>query len=718
VQRRQRTLDGLVRLVLRLSQTEPVLLVVDDLHWIDTETQAFLDRLVVSAPAARLAVVVSYRPEYTHGWSGKSFYTQLHLDPLATVNAEALIRSLVGGDVALDPLTRVLLERTEGNPFFLEESVRALAETGGLVGEPGAYRPARDLDALAIPPTVRAVLAARIDRLPSEEREILHAAAVVGKNVPLTLLQTIADAPAAAVAKAVATLQNAELLLQARVLPEVEYTFKHPLTHDVAYQAVQPDRRRALHARMVAALERVYADRLTDQVERLAHHAVAAESWSSALAYSRQAGAKAAWRSAHREAVRHFEQALAVLGRRPTTPATREETLDVHLQLRWSLVPLGEYAKLGQSLGEAAVLAEALDDRLRLGEISQSMTNYLRMMGDSDGALAAGRRARAAATAVGNRALEIRATYQLAMVYRQRGDHEDAIGAYQAVVEFLQGSLLYERFGEPSVLSVHARRWLAAALAEVGRFAEAITAGAQALQIAETANNTFSLATASIGLGEVHAQQGDLERAMPLLERGIALCRERNFGLILPHAASGLGAALTRAERVDEALPLLELAFQTATARGLMAGCSRYLSRLGEARLAAGATRDAHDCAARALDAARKYQERASEAWALDLLGQIAARSPSPNLTASAERHGAAIDAAQSLGMKPLVALCHERLGELFRRAGDPERARDHVTTARSMCREMGMMMPPLRAGSEECPPPATPGSSFRAPRR
>jgi len=662
-QRRQRTLDALKRVVLRVSQVQPLLLALEDLHWIDAETQAFVDRLVVSLPAARLLVLVTYRPEYRLAVGSQASCTQLHLDPLAPASAAELARGLLGDHVALQPLTRVLIERTEGNPFFLEESVRTLVETRSLVGERGAYRPASDLDALQVPPTVRAVLAARVDRLALEDRHVIQAAAVIGRDVPFALLLAIADVPEATLRRALSDLQAAEFLREVRLVPDVEYTFKHALTHEVAYGTLPADRRRALHARVVGALERAYAARLAEQAERLAHHALAAELWPKALDYCRQAGAKAAWRSAHREAVRYFEHALAAIGRLPETRATREQTLDLFLQIRWSLVPLGDYHKLAESLRSAATLAAGLNDPLRLAEISQSMTNFLRLIGDCDGAFEAGQRARAIGAELGNHMLEVRATYQLGLVYRQVGDYPRAISALQAVVEALQGDLLYERFGEPSVLSVHARAWLVMALSEVGRFAEGIPLGEEAIRIAVTARNPFSETTAHLALGSVHARRGDLGRALPLLERSLTLSRDGNFQLLVPHTASALGAALTQAGRVEEALPLLELALETAASKGLVGGCSFHQVRLGRGMLLARRTKEARDLAHRALEAARAHKERAHEAWALHLLGDVAARGDCPDVGTARRYYAEALAVAEALGLQPLVAQCGGLLG-------------------------------------------------------
>ena len=287
-QRRQRTLDGIKRLLLRESQVQPLLVLFEDLHWVDAETQALLDSLVESLPTARILLLVNYRPEYQHGWGNKTYYRQLRIDPLPAASAEDLVASLLGDDPGLQPLKPLLIDRTEGNPLFLEESIRTLVETGALAGERGEYRLIRAVSSLQMPASVHAVLAARIDRLADGDKQLLQAAAVVGKDVPLALLQGVSGLDENEVTLALTRLQAAEFLYEASFFPEPEYTFKHALTHEVAYGSLLAERRRALHARIVETIEKSYAARISEQVERLGHHALpsmpsrSSSSWSPA----------------------------------------------------------------------------------------------------------------------------------------------------------------------------------------------------------------------------------------------------------------------------------------------------------------------------------------------------------------------------------------------------------------------------------------------------
>src|SRR5712691_1466295 len=426
-QRRQRTLDALKRLLIRESQVQPLLLVFEDLHWIDTETQALLDSLVESLPTARLLLLVNYRPEYQHGWGSKTYYTQLRLDPLPPTSAEEFLHALVGDEASLAPLRTLLIARTEGNPFFLEESIRTLVETQVLVGEPGAYRLAQALPTIQVPDTVQAVLAARIDRLPPEDKRLLQTAAVIGHELPLPLLQAIAEAPEDALRRSLAHLQAAEFLYETRLFPELEYTFKHALTHEVAYGSLLQERRRALHAQIVAALEALAGGRLTEQVERLAHHALRGEVWDKALAYCRQAGEKTMVRAAHREAVGYFEQALSAFPHLAETRDTCAQAIDLRFALRNALLPLAEHERILDRLREAETLAHGLDDRQRLGRVAVYMTEYFRQMGALDHAVESGQRALALATALGDMDLQVMANYFVGSVYHDLGNYRQAM---------------------------------------------------------------------------------------------------------------------------------------------------------------------------------------------------------------------------------------------------------------------------------------------------
>jgi predicted ATPase/class 3 adenylate cyclase len=690
-QRRQRTLAAIKQLLLRESRVQPLLLVFENLHWIDTETQAVLDSLTDSLPTARLLLLVNYRPEYQHGWGNKTYYTQLRLDPLPTASAEELLRVLVGDDPSLVPFKRLLIERTEGNPFFLEESVRALVETGGLVGERGAYRPLKPPDSLQVPATVQAVLSARIDRLPPEEKRLLQTAAVIGTEVPFALLQAIGELSEEELRRALGYLQAAEFLYETSLFPELEYTFKHALTHEVAYGSLLQERRRALHARIVEASERLYADLLTEQVERLAQHAVRGEVWEKAVAYCRQAGIKAFARLALREAVACFEQALAALTQLPESHATQEQAIDLRLDLRNACWSLGDIRQTLAYLREAETLAQALDDQPRLGRVVAFLCRYFRGMGDYDRAVASGQHALAIAATLGDFALQVRARFFLGIAYHALGDYPQAIELLRSNVGALVGDLMRERFGQAGLPAVLSRTYLARCLAELGAFPEGITHAEEAVRIAEAVDHSPSLLLASLGVGFLSLRTGDLSRAIPALERGLDLCRVWDILYYFSETASTLGCAYALAGRVAAALPLLEQVEQRGPTMETMGGESLRVGYVSEAYLLAGRMQEAVQCAGRALDLARAHKERGHEAWALRLLGEIATHQDPPETEPVEAHYRQALALADELGMRPLVAHCHLGLGTLYAKTGQRQQARAELSMAIEMYRAMEM---------------------------
>jgi class 3 adenylate cyclase/tetratricopeptide (TPR) repeat protein len=691
-QRRQRILDAVKRLLLRESQVQPLLLVVADLHWIDSESQALLDALIESLPTARILLIVDYRPEYQHNWASKTYYTQLRIDPLPAEGAEELLTALLGHDEKLEALKRVLVERAEGNALFLEEMVQSLVETRLLVGVPGAYRVTNASEVRQIPATVQAVVAARIDRLPPEDKRLLQAASVIGKDVPFTLLRAISDVPAADLRRALTELQAAEFLYETGLFPDLEYTFKHALTHEVAYGSVLQDRRRALHGRIVEALETLYPDRLAEQVERLAHHAFRGELWDKAVTYLRQAGAKALAHSAYREAASRFEQALAALHRLPETREKIECAIDLRLDLRQSLFPLNELTRVWRYLEEAEGLARTLDDPRRIGWVSMYMTGHHWHTG---GHVREMRRFAAGVEGIAQRLgdvpLRTAVQYYLIGASYLSGDYRATEHLCRKFVQWLDDQPMRERFGLAVFPAVVARTYLARALAERGLFDEADAHGREAIRLGEALDHPFSVGLGWVDLAYVQRVRGELTEAVRLLERAVALCREWNITSQTPVVMAALGHAYALSGRSAEGVSWLQQALATYESIGVGVYHSLSVEHLGEAYLLADQVDDARACAERALKLTRDRGERGYEAWALRLLGDVASHRARPDMTTATAHYDAAIALASELEMRPLVAHCHSGLGRLYRRTGNLGQVEEHLATARAMYGQMGM---------------------------
>jgi tetratricopeptide (TPR) repeat protein len=656
-----------------------------------SETQALLDGLVESLPTLPVLLLVNYRPEYSHGWSRKTYYRQLRIDPLPPGSAQELLRALVGDGGEIAPLKRRLVDTTEGNPLFLEESVRTLVETGALAGERGAYRLTRPIENLTIPATVQAILAARIDRLPPEDKRLLQASAVIGIDVPMPLLLAIAETPEDEVRAGLARLQTAEFVYETRLFPDLEYTFKHALTHEMAYSTLLAERRRALHAGVVEAIEVAFADRLAEHVEQLAHHSFRGEVWTKALRYMRQAGQKAASRSAHREAVAFFDQALAALAHLPEDREASEQAIDVRFDLRTSLFPLAELSRILAVLDEAARLADGIGDRSRLGRALWLIGNYHYEMGQSESAITYAERALAMARDLGDLELEVGVTFVLGQCHYGLGNLARAIDLFVQVVAALDRPPLSTYRVGPAPVSVNARCFLARVLVEVGQFPQAAIQAEEAIALSEGGDEAFGLAHGCLALGVTYLRRGDLVRAISVLERGLGVAQARAIAFQLPLLGSHLGYAQALVGRIQEGLILLEQASDQAVSAGRTGVLVMAKEMLAQVYLACGRDGDAAVTAREALEASRRIRARRLESWVMRVLADIAASGPAPDFDKAHGLYREALDLADELGMRPLIAHCHLGLGKLYRRTGKREQAQEHLTTATTMYREMGM---------------------------
>jgi tetratricopeptide (TPR) repeat protein len=493
--------------------------------------------------------------------------------------------------------------------------------------------------------------------------------------------------PEEALHRSLARLQAAEFLYETRLFPEPEYTFKHALTHEVAYGSLLLERRRVLHARLVEALEALTRERVAEQVERLAHHALRGEVWDKALAYCRQAGARAHDHAAFHEAVASFEQALQALEYLHEHRDTRVLALDLRLSLVRSLNALGEYGRCLALLGEAEVLARALDDRARLGRVLAPMVVVLRMTGDLDGAMAAGQQALALAAELDESVLQMQATYNLGTAYYTIGDFGRAAELLLRTVEAAD-----REAGTPSTdVRIQSQAWLARSLSALGAFAEGRRHGEEALRFATLAGRGITPIVAHSRLGHLYLAQGDLAHASRVLEQGLALCRASGNRNQLHTIVAGLGYAYALQGRLAEGRALLEEGISESRRMGALQNRSLWVAWLSEVCRLAGHWDEAWQHAGQALDLARQLKERGNEALALHRLGVVQAHADPPDVVQAEAHYQQALALAEELGMRPLQAHCHLGLGTLYITIGQWAKARTELSTAIALYQSMDM---------------------------
>jgi len=419
-------------------------------------------------------------------------------------------------------------------------------------------------------------------------------------------------------------------------------------------------------------------------------------------------------RSAHREAVQCFEQALLALQHLPETPDTWGQAIDLHFDVRNALLPLADHERIFDHLRMAETLARSLNDQRRLGRAFAYLSEHFRMTGEPVRAIESGERALALATALGDFDLQVMATFFLGVSYSGLGEYRRAVDYFNKNVASLTGELLRERFGMTGLPAVLSRTWLVWCLADLGEFDEGRVRGDEAIRIAEAAEHPFSLTQAYYALGTLFLRQGNLPKAIPVLERGLGLCQAAAILTWFPSVAAALGYAYTLSERVSEALPLLQQAVAQDTSKGIAAGHARRVANLSEAYVLAGRIDEAVDLAASALAFARTLKARGNEAHALWLHGEIHAQQEPLAGEAADAYYQQALALAKELGMRPLQAHCHLALGSLSTKRGQLAQARVELSTAIELFHMMGMTfwLPRAQATLAQagCSPPAERG--------
>jgi class 3 adenylate cyclase/tetratricopeptide (TPR) repeat protein len=623
--RRERTIEDVRRVLTRQSQVEPLLLVLEDLHWVDGATQAVIDRLVDGLPAARLLLLLSYRPEYRHAWSTTPHYTDIRIEPFTPDQAMDFLDAVLGRGAELQALKRLLVDRTGGNPFFLEENVHALLETGVLIAEQGGYRLAKSPASVQVPPTVQAVIAARIDRLVPSVKSLLQTAAVVGLNVPLVLLHRIAAEPEDVVLERLAHLQSAELLYATRTVPDAEYEFKHALTHDVAYGTLLQDRRRSLHARIVEAIEDLHRDRLAEQAERLAHHAVMGEVWDKAVGYLQQAGRRAIERSANVEAIRHLSKGLEILEALPPSPIRDQEELDFQLGLGSALIATKGWAApdVERTYVRARELCQVAGQTAQLFPVMWGLCTFFLLRAQPHVAVDVARRFAELAKRAEDDGPRVVAPFLLGNTKFWLGEFvatrrhlEDALHAYDPS---RHGSLAY-LYGQD--IRVTALCYMAWVLWPLGYPDQALAASESALRLARETSHAHSIAYAEGVQLWIYQHRGDVDSIRERADDVIAFAAAQGFVLWTAVARLLRGWAAAGREHGRGALLEMREALSDFRTAGAELPCVALNAMFVDAHLRTGRPADGLAIATEWLAFAQSVGDRAWEAELYRLKGE------------------------------------------------------------------------------------------------
>ncbi len=674
--KRRRTLEAIKRILARESLNQPLIVEFEDLHWIDSETQALLNLLVDGIATARILLLVNYRPEYHHQWSNKTYYTQLRLDPLGKGSAAEMLTAIVGDSGETAPLKRLIIERTEGNPFFMEEMVQALFEQGVLVRD-GAVTLAKPLSDIRVPPTVQAILASRIDRLAPAEKELLQTLAVLGREFSLGLIKRVTGKSDDELEPMLTGLRLAEFIYEQPAFPDIEYIFKHALSQEVAYNSVLVEHRRLLHERAAQSIEALSADRLEDHLTELAHHFDRAGNAPRAVKYLGRAGSRAAQQVAHSEAIAYFSRALELLGRLPDAAARDRQELELQMALSWSLFVTQRFrapelesalvraCELGEQLGENAKLMEAL--------LALAYLNHRRDFG----------LARELAERVLAMAEQAKAPAMLAGAHFVLGVVLLGSGQFPAAREHLERSV--ELFGAgPSrnygtFFAQAASNSLVGNLVNLGYLSTALSRADEFLAAAHRSSDPFSILAGLVMNGVFHLPLRDTRVAAERADEILSIASEHEMpAYYLPWATFFRGWAMAAAGRGNEGIAEMRRSISNPVIAGTF-GTSVMLVALVESCGKNGRLEEALDLVTEGLATAEQTGVKLDEAELHRIKGELL-MIKDPGNVAEAERClRTAIDVARRQAARLFELRATVSLARLVASRGHHDEARAMV---------------------------------------
>ncbi|MCZ6715302.1 MAG: AAA family ATPase [Deltaproteobacteria bacterium] len=563
---RQRQLLELAKGVIEArGQRETTVSLLEDLHWFDPGSELFLEQLIEALAATRTLMLLNFRPEYHATWMRKSYYQQLPLLPLGPEAIVELIRHLLGADPSLAGVAELVRERSGGNPFFIEEVVQSLAESGYLEGTKGAYRLVRPLEQVAVPPTVQAILAGRIDRLPEREKQVLQTAAVIGRQFSEPILARVIELPETELVASLSELQRAEFIYEEALYPVAEYAFKHTLTRDVALGSQLQERRRRIHAAVAQAIEKANPNTLDEKSALLAHHWEEAGEALSAARWQRRAALWAGM-SHGDESTRHWLKVRALLDSIPAS----QETAGLGVEARAQILITG--VRTGLPTEDAdALLAEGKELAQRSGDPADRARLLL---GYGTFGIYTGRIADAKAPLL-----------EASQQADQTDDLDLALATryFRLITGFFVGNLKHSIeladetlrlaaqdprrpnhfIGYASIPAVTALR--ASLLSEMGVFAEARQDSERAVSLAGEYEDSGSLAMAHIFAARAAVGMGDAAEALTHGRRGVEIAERLGTPNMVGLAYTFFGAALLLSDRLEEAAQ----AFESVSTRGL-----------------------------------------------------------------------------------------------------------------------------------------------------
>jgi len=686
-QRRQRAFDAIRDLLILESQESPVILAVEDLHWIDKTSRDFLDYLIGWLAKSHILLVLLYRPEYTHTWGSKSYYTHVGLPQMSSDTGAELVQAILEEGEVVRELRKLILGRTSGNPLFVEELTHSLLENGSILRQDNQYLLTRQATTVMVPDTIQGIIAARMDRLEESLKRIMQVASVIGREFAYRLLAATAGTKEA-LKSSLLNLQDLEFIYEKQLVPELEYIFKHALTQEVAYNSLLSKRRKLLHGQIAGAIEKVYAERLEEHYELLAYHYVSSDNTAKAVEYLDLANRKAEQAHAMEDALAYFEQAMNLMDTLPDTASNRERRLSLLVNQSAVFQLLFRHPEYHELLKRYENLAIDLPDSELAGIFYARLAQCESVFGHYREAVRVGTEAASLCEAEGSLENAGFAYSMVQVACLWSGNLSRTIALKQDVLRMMRKQHNLRFYVYAFVFSAWAK-------ALKGRWKAALKEGQEALRAAEKASDESLISFSGWFLSGVNTLKGDLEQALTLAHRAYesapTLADKTWTQVAMAWALCHAGEPLKATELLEEILPLFR--------------AGRYVSAILQSMLvlaeACRMTRrydEAGKLLSEVLETSRRSEARGYLAWAYRVLGEVHLETDLPRAGPAFEQSVALF---REIGADNELAKSWAGFGRYLACSGRTTEGREYLSKALATFERLGTLIEPDKVRQE-----------------
>ncbi|MDM8000649.1 MAG: AAA family ATPase [Dehalococcoidia bacterium] len=691
-EKRERAFEAIKTLLLRESRNQPLLIVIEDLQWIDRTSEEFLGQMIPRLPGAPIMLVLLYRPEYVHPWTSKAHYTQIRVDEMSPETSADMVEAILKGGIVTPELKQLILSHGLGNPLFIEEFIRTLIEKGHIRWSNGSYILTPGTGQMQVPETIEGIISSRIDNLKDSVKKTLQVSSVVGREFSAAVLQ-MTMGMSAGIKEALDELQELELIYEKNLFPETEYTFKHALTQDVAYNSLLIRSRRVIHQKVGRAIETLYPQRREELCETLAHHYSKAEDMEKAYEYSKLSGDKAYRNSSMSEALRRYREALAMLDHLPDTERNKVRALELTVLAWQPMLALGFREGSLDILKKGQRLAEELGDKRRLTQLYGFMAHYLSYTGDSVQGYEYAGKALAEAERTGDIESAVWAATNFIGPVVYRGDFAQAASVSARAVDLIEkAGEAHRRIGHgiplyPTLIAVNGL-----ATGMLGEFKQGEPLCERIVRVAAESGDASVMAVAEVICGLISAVRGkDIAACQKHLQDAIHYSQQSGFGAWLALAWTCLGWSHWLQGTLQPAWDCAQKAISiySETEQRVMLSLAHLL--VGAISLDSADVPNALNSTEEALKLSQACGEKHVEGRASCWHGRVLSMADVSCRTAAEEEILRGIDLLAEMRIRPWQAEGHLLAGEHYLAAGDQPKALSRLTKAQGMFQEMEM---------------------------